>query len=180
MRIFLPLALSGIEEMMQSRKQTQAGKLRAGKVGSSPTVHGVSPVGQMLQPGQEGDSGHKGSSVLLWGGTEAVIWLFTHFFRYLQHLLWGKPTRAQKASSISKTFAGCSHQHLERRAVSMTASSKPEGREIWRQKVIAETPTAFTCWQLSSEVRALPQPPATSPGCATNSEETQHRAAKHT
>lgn len=62
----------------------------------------------------------------------------------------------------------------------MTANSKPEGRKIWRQKVIAETPNAFTCWQLSSEVRALPQSPDTSPGFATNSEETQHRVAKHT
>lgn len=134
----------------------------------------------MLQPGQGGDSGHKGSSVLLWWGTEAVILVAHNSFRYLQHLLWKQPARAHKASSTSKSFAGCSHQTLELRAVSMRPNTKPEGREIWRQKVIAETPSAFTCWQPSSEVRALPQPPATSSGFAMNSEETQHRAAKHT
>lgn len=143
----------------------------------------MSPIGQMLQPGQEGKKVILGTRKVQFSsgrGQKQQFWLLTHFFGYLQHLLWEQPARAHKASSTSKFFAGCSYQHLELRAVSVRANPKTEGREIWRQKVIAETPNTFTCWQLSSEVRALPQAPAISPGFATNNEETQHRVAKHT
>ena len=65
------------------------------------------------------------------------------YCRYLQHLLWVQPARACRVSSTSKSFAGHSHQHLELRAVSMRGNRKPEGREMWRQKVIAATSNAF-------------------------------------
>lgn len=130
--------------------------------------------------GQEGFSRHKGSSVLLWWGTEAVILVAHTYFQIPTTSALGTAGQSPRDFFNIQIFCRMFTSTLGAQSSFYDSQQQTRREENLEAEGIAETPNAFTCWQLSSEVRALPQSPDTSPSFATNSEETQHRVAKHT